>query len=352
MRLISIIAMISMTWSVNAIADDNPPDFPFHPAAGESAAQVMDVHPIGESGAANNTSDGKQSNDGNEQDVDSHQLPNGQAEPVEPVPVKAKLQKRPSTLDHPASSTRAARTLDIDLQSGITIRPKSGKTESVVIARSKLNRVLTPYAEPKVLTVDNMETKIDGSAIYIATDSELPVGLFITDGESGNATSLQLSPQELVAPVEIRIEQDVATKNSTPESPLSRSDDAVHQDSPYLTEIKTIFQTLGKQQIPTGFTLEALPDDRSQASLCHGANLTFKPGQLLSGHDSRIIVMVAENRGLSATVLEEAFCANDDVMAVAAWPRVRLEPGEKTEVFVLMRLPANTEGAEARPGLL
>lgn len=351
MRLISIIAMIFMTWSVNAIADDNPPDFPFHPTAEESAEQVMGVHPIDEPGAANNTSDGKQSIDDNEQDVDSHQQPNGQAEPVEPAPVKAKLQKRPSTLDHPASSPRIARTLDIDLQSGITIRPKPGKTESVVIARSKLNRVLTPYAEPKVLTVDNMETKIDGSAIYIATDSELPVGLFITDGESGNATSLQLSPQELVAPVEIRIEQE-STKNSTSDSPLSRSDDAIHQDSPYLAEIKTIFQTLGKQQIPSGFTLEALPDDRSQASLCHGANLTFKPGQLLSGHDSRIIVMVAQNRGVSATLLEEAFCANEDVMAVAAWPRVRLEPGEKTEVFVLMRLPASTEGAEARPGLL
>ncbi|MDO9103439.1 MAG: type-F conjugative transfer system secretin TraK [Methylovulum sp.] len=344
-----------MVWSVNSIADNAPPNFPFHDTAptGESAAEVMDVHPISEPGDVVNSHSGGRPVEDNEQGVDSNQQPNGQAEPVEPVPVrKAKLQKRPSTLDHPTSSPRTARTIDIDLQSGITIRPKPGKTESVVIARSKLNRVLTPYAEPKVLTVDNMETKIDGSAIYIATDSEFPVGLFITDGESGNATSLQLSPQELVAPVEIRIEQDVATKNSTSDNPLSRSDDAVHQDSPYLTEIKTIFQALGKQQIPSGFTLEALPDDRSQASLCHGTNLTFKPGQLLSGHDSRIIVMVAQNRGLSATLLEEAFCANDEVMAVAAWPRVRLEPGEKTEVFVLMRLPASTEGAEARPGLL
>ena len=92
------------------------------------------------------------------------------------------------------------------MQSGILIKPKRGKTDNVVIARGKLNRIVTPYSDPKILTVDAVETKIDGSAVYIATDSESPVSLFISDSESGHTVSLQLTPKELLTPVEILID--------------------------------------------------------------------------------------------------------------------------------------------------
>ena len=145
------------------------------------------------------------------------------------------------------------------IQSGITIKPKPGRTESVVIAKGKLNRIVTPYADPKVLTVDNVETKIDGSVVYIATDSEMPVSLFVSDTESGSATSLQLLPRDMGMPVEIRIEQDPIRANGT-EAASSRTDTFTRQDSPYVAEIKSIMQSMGKQQIPQGFTLEEVTD--------------------------------------------------------------------------------------------
>ncbi len=73
---------------------------------------------------------------------------------------------------------------------------------------------------------------------------------------------------------------------------------------------------------------------------------------MLSGHDSIIVVMIAENNGSATNVFEEAYCATEDVMAVAAWPKVRLAPGEKTEVYLLMRLPQGRSGEEIRPALL
>jgi len=202
-----------------------------------------------------------------------------------------------------------------------------------------------------VLTVDNVETKIDRSAVYIATDSETPVSLFISDTETGNATSLQLLPREMATPVEIRIEQD-PTKASPAEAASSRTDMFLRQDSPYVTEIKVMMQNLGKQQILQGFTLEEVTDEIRAAAICQATNLSFMPGQLLSGHDSRIFIMIAQNNGLAVNVFEEAYCAGEDVMAVAAWPKVRLSPGEKTEVYILMRLPEGKSGEEIRPGLL
>ncbi len=126
---------------------------------------------------------------------------------------------------------------DPGLQSGITLKPKPGRTESVVIAKGKLNRIVTPYADPKVLTVDNVETKIDGSVVYIATDSDIAVSLFVSDTESGSATSLQLLPRDMGMPVEIIIEQDPVRANGT-EAASSRTDAFTRQDSPYVAEIK------------------------------------------------------------------------------------------------------------------
>lgn len=280
-----------------------------------------------------------------------------QVPPEEPKPAP-KPKKRPRVLDKApekssessAENSKNQKGLDLGLQSGITIKPKPGRTESVIIAKGKLNRIVTPYAEPKVLTVDNVETKIDGSAIYIATDSESPVSMFISDSESGSAASLQLSPQELVMPVEIRIEGD--PKANAGEAGSSKNDRLFRQDSPYITEVKSIMQNLGKQQIPQGFTLEGLTDELRAMTFCHDPGLTYWPGQLLSGHDSRIVVLIAQNNGLVATTFEESFCAGENTMAVAAWPKVRLEPGEKTEIYLLLRLPEGKSGEEIRPALL
>lgn len=364
--------LITMAWVSSTLANDLPPDLPFQ------AMDSTSLTPYQENGAGDFGVNGPGQAPINPEEIVGHQTPNSQIEqqttdqqePVqsqqpapemtptqEPTP-KSKPRKRPKVLDKAPEVTKVEskekskdKEIDLGLQSGITIKPKPGRTESVVIAKGKLNRIVTPYADPKVLTVDNVETKIDGSAVYIATDSETPVSMFISDGESGSAASLQLAPQELITPVEIRIEADPA-KAAQNEVGSSATDKLFRQDTPYITEVKAIMQNLGKQQIPQGFTLEEVTDELRSITVCHDANLTFWPGQLLSGHDSRIVVVIAQNNGTSTAIFEEAFCAGENTMAVAAWPKVRLEPGEKTEVYILMRLPEGKSGEEIRPALL
>ncbi len=242
--------------------------------------------------------------------------------------------------------------IDRDTGAGLVIRPRPGQTENVVIARGKLNRIVTPYADPKVLTVDSVETKVDGSSVYIATDSETPVSLFITDAETGGAASLQLSPQSMVSPVEMRIEADQGKLVERGDGEPSYGSRLFRQDSPYITEVKAILQALGKQLIPTGFTLVEANEESSPDPVCRAPNLSFRLGQVLAGTESRIFVFIAQNNGTSPMVFEESVCASENTVAVAAWPKVRLAPGERTEVYVLMRQPELKSGEETRPALL
>ena len=360
--------LISMMWLSLAHGNELPPGLPFQPVAEDSApvAQHQGVEVVGGLGNTkppsqdvNNAFDNQQQLNGVMSAQPESQQPTGptieQVEPERPT-VKPRSKRRPKLLDKALDSLaitdQKKKALNSNLPSGIVIKPKPGKTETVVIARGKLNRIVTPYADPKVLTVDAVETKVDGSVVYIATDTETPVSLFISDSDSGNAASLQLSPQSLLTPVEIRIDSDPGKSLPGGDSDFVSGSKLFRQDSAYITEIKAIMQTLGKQQIPPGFTLEAMNDEIRSMTVCHNPKLTFWPGQVLSGHDSKIIVFIAQNNSAATTVFEEAFCASDNIIAVAAWPKVRLEPGEKTEVYILMRLPEGKSGEEIRPALL
>lgn len=351
--------ILLMALATAALADDLPPELPFQAQDGSSLIPYQ----AGEAGDLS-VSDSKPAPPvPNEPPPSTDQAINGTPEAptaappetVEPAS-RPKLKKRPKLLDKAptprnAQAERNVSDLMPGLQSGIVIKPKPGRTESVIIAKGRLNRIATPYAEPKVLTVDPVETKIDGSAVYIATDAETPVSLFISDTETGGAISLQLVPRDMAMPVEIRIEGDPRIANGA-EAASSRTDKLFRQDTPYIAEVKAIMQNLGKQQIPQGFTLEEVTEELLGITFCHDPSLTYWPGQLLSGHDSRIVILIAENNSASTAFFEEASCASDDTMAVAAWPKIRLEPGEKTEIYLLMRLPEGKSGEEIRPVLL
>lgn len=358
------ILLISIAWASTALANELPPELPFQAVSGGELAPYQEgIAGDPGMGVGNQNTHIKPNQiseplvNGTTEIQDQNHPSAEQATPSEPAQVPEltpKPKKSPQILDKTSEAKKASakdKQIDIGLQSGITIKPQPGRTESVVIAKGKLNRIVTPYADPKVLTVDNVETKIEGSAVYIATDSETPVSLFISDTETENTTSLQLTPQERLMPVEIKIEQDPSKASST-EAASSRTDRFFRQDSPYVTEIKAIMQNLGKQQIPQGFTLEEVTNELRSAGVCHSANLTFTPGQLLSGHDSRIVIVIAQNNGSAVSIFEEAYCAGENIMAVAAWPKVRLESGEKTEVFILMHFPEGKSGEEVRPALL
>jgi conjugal transfer pilus assembly protein TraK len=401
--MLSKVLFILIVCTSVAFAADAPQELPFIPVDGGVAIPGTDVFISNKDGGAkqnNGTEEplnvtpisgqenGKGPSAGQipKQDVDTSKFgkrmfnedqdSNGQADAAgdqsEITPTHSeKLKKRPMLLDKefpllPASKTKQKtkqqentdhtkkdKSQELVMQPVNVIMPKPGKVENIAIAKGKLNRIVTPYNDPKVLTVDAVETKIDGSVVYVATESDAPISMFISDTESGgsNAISLQLTPTEMTSAVEVKIEGE-GSKSVSLDSGFSKSGTLFKNDTPYISDVKSIMQSMGKQQIPLGFTLEAMTDEVRLMTNCHDNNITFSAGQLLSGNDTRVVVMIAQNIGLKPVIFDESSCAGENVMAVSAWPKVRLEIGEKTEVYILMRLKEGKVGEEIRPALL
>jgi len=343
-----IVALWLASPSFIAVAEDAPPlmEPPFLEAVTEQADPVSKAPPPTQDTVTNGLLPIGQNG---ENGLPVAELPSTEA-PIPPLP---KPQKRPTLLGVKPPMPTLMKPDSHGLKTGVTINSKQGITETVEVAKNKLNRIVTPYANPKVLTVDNVETKIDGSAVYVATDMESPVSLFISDVETGQATSLQLLPVNLATPVEIRIESDRQpdTNNPTSLGLSSESEKPFRQESDYSSDIKSMMQALAKQQVPSGFSLDEKASETGVSSLCHNPSLAFSYGQTFAGQDMHIVVLVAENKSFAPRVFEEAFCASESVMAVSSWPKIRLNPGDKTEIFVLIR-NGHERDVEYRPSLL
>ncbi len=336
-----------------------PPDIPFQSVAPSANAASPPAIPPGDGGAV-----GVPSAPVNPSTQLSTEDTPALAEPAEikaPAKVKASGRKRHRTRSRreaylnpgamPSYEQVYSDDIDSAVAGGLVVRAQPGVTEEVVIAKGKLNKIATPYANPKVLTVDSLETKVDGSSVYVATESQEPVSLFLTDEDTGSSASLQLLPQDMMRPVEITLAPGPSTGGSMNKQDAKETR-LFKQDSAYIAEVKSVMQALGRQQVPDGFTLSSGDEGSGYRSVCQGPGLSFRLGQFLKSDQAQIAVYVAENHGSTSIQFEEASCASEDTVAVAAWPRFRLMPGERTEVYVLLKKPQGRSDAAPRPSLL
>jgi conjugal transfer pilus assembly protein TraK len=234
-----------------------------------------------------------------------------------------------------------------------TIRVSPGTTAIVEVAIDHLNRIVTPFASPQVRTVSSATTQVDGNAVYVATASEEPVSLFITDsGDTATAISLTLAPRH-IPPREVRL---VLTggfvRTSTPPVPKPRTPIAA-SDQPYVEHIATAFRALARNQVPAGYGLR--PAGRGERVACRQPGLSVRTAQVLDGGRLRILAARARNQGKLPIDLEERTCSAGSgtlVAAVAVWPRTRLAPGQETELYVAVRSREPDPERHDRPSLL
>lgn len=117
-------------------------------------------------------------------------------------------------------------------------------------------------------------------------------------------------------------------------------------------EVGRILADVVVGRIPKGFSQSASVP-YMPASLCRlPAPLTLDASraQWLAGADYGVAVGVVRNTGDRRLRLDEADCGGPRSLAVTAWPKAWLDPGEETEVFVAMRPPSAT--TRARTSLL
>jgi conjugal transfer pilus assembly protein TraK len=233
----------------------------------------------------------------------------------------------------------------------LTVSP--GTTAIVEVAIDHLNRIVTPFASPQVRTVSGATTEVEGNAVYVATASEEPVGLFLTDaGDPATALSLTLAPRH-IPPREVRLVLADGPRAHAPVPVTPGKEPARSGDQPYVEHLATVFRALAEERVPAGYGLRAA--GKGERVTCAQVGLKLTTGQVLEGPTLRVLAARAENTGSRSLELDERTCRGREdlpVAAVAAWPRVWLAPAEATELYVAIRPRAAESVRRERPSLL
>lgn len=235
-----------------------------------------------------------------------------------------------------------------------TLQVKPGINELMPIAVGHLNRLVTPFDNPVVTTTSQATTSTKGKIVYVATADETPVTLYITPGDNQDiALSLTLIPKRIPAR-EIHLSLDQETYKRLTQwqrQSTTSSGQPANQEQDYITTLKQLFRDLGLQKTPAGFSLR--DPSQSEQIHCHQDRLRIYTGQLLEGQELLIFVGVARNTGVTPIEFDERACAStqDEVLAVAAWPKMVLGPGESTELYVAVRRK-DEAAITVRPSLL
>lgn len=118
-----------------------------------------------------------------------------------------------------------------------------------------------------------------------------------------------------------------------------------HQFGDMKRTIESAMQDLAESRLPGG--LKADQNGLSLNSLCN-IPLTFRTSarhQWYGNSSMQIAVGVVTNTSTSEARFDESVCRGDRTLAVSAWPKTSLKPGESTEVYV-----AYDTQVPARPG--
>ncbi|MFE8033559.1 TraK domain-containing protein [Thiohalocapsa marina] len=266
---------------------------------------------------------------------------------------------------------RTGGSLPVTLELGprnLTVTP--GTTVLIEIAIGHLNRIVTPFADPVVHTVSNASTQVDGSVVYVATDTEEPVALYIGDGQGSTlALALTLAPR-YVPPREVRLTvpgyQGTRTGNAPraavePVAVMPMLANASDRDGDgngngngngpaYVSDLVEQLRALAQGRMPEGFRIAK---GSGGAKLRCAEGLKVRTVERAEGPASDLLKARVANTAAQAITLEHDTCRPDaataTVAAMAAWPRRVLAPGEETEVFLLLVRDAPPHRTSGQP---
>lgn len=240
----------------------------------------------------------------------------------------------------------------------------SGTNTLIPISKGHINRIVTPFDNPLIQTVSDQEITKRGNVIYVTAHNDQPVTMFVTPSDDENvAISLTLLPQA-IPPIQANLilAKSVQGLASAPAGAGSYAPAGNaytgqakkwERSQPYMDTMRSIMRELALGRLPKGYSMSALGNG-AKIPACAQPNLSFdfNGSQLIEGHDFRIFVAVAENISSKTQEIDHGACTHPHRAAVSAWPDEVLEPGQKTEVFIVTRVPREIPQGSLRPSLL
>lgn len=242
----------------------------------------------------------------------------------------------------------------------------NGTNTLIPISRGQINRIVTPFESPEIQTVSDAIIQTRDNVVYVTTTEDQPVTMFITPGDDeGVAISLTLLPQgippiqanllftQAVAGSAANAGQGAAPAQLTGAIGYSGQAKRWERSQPFMDTLRDMMRSLALGNLPQGYSFAELQSGTGIPS-CYqpGVNYDFEKAQYILGHDFRIFIAVAENTSGQHVEINHAACTHPHRAAVAAWPNEILEPGQKTEVFMVTRVPQVKPNTSTRPSLL
>ena len=242
-----------------------------------------------------------------------------------------------------------------------TVSVSPGTTVLIEIAIGHLNRIVTPFESPVVHTVSPASTQVDGRVVYLATDTEEPVALYVSDAPgSATALSLTLAPR-YVPPREIRLTMpgysrrgasasvsSGASATALPVLANAKVSDTLGGAHPYVASIVELLRGLAQGRVPPGY--QGMKGAGTTKVRC-AKGLKLHRTQLTEGPASSVVIAAVRNASQGTLTVDQYACDIDNriVAAVAAWPRKVLAPGEETEVFLVLAQGERMRESAVRP---
>lgn len=197
-----------------------------------------------------------------------------------------------------------------------------------VISAKHVNRIVTPFENPSVKmdNIGGVAYKAKDNVLYISTTSPQPIAGFITEsGDESNAIKVILKPMS-IGPQEIVLGQ------SSGGSEVARK---FERSSPRSRTITEVISTLAKGKLPAGYQIG--PVNAGYIPECSQAGMSFDffKGQFVSGGDYVVSIGTVKNESKDILKFTENSCYKDGVIAVSAYPSLKLLPSQKSEVYVM-----------------
>lgn len=211
------------------------------------------------------------------------------------------------------------------------IRIGNGSNEIVYVGVGFLNRIATPFQEPRVIEASGLEFTRVGQDVYFNIDRDgSPIGIFIADAKARPGTnsvaSLTLIPRAGLPGQNIMLVMEGVSDGFA----NGQAQDPVAPPADYTDAIKQLMTTFVQGGVPSGYQEGALDVGASRVG-----DVLVVPEKMYVGSAFNVFRYRVENAGYEPIELNESSFHEDGVRAVAFWRHARLAVGESTRVFII-----------------
>ena len=239
----------------------------------------------------------------------------------------------------------------VRINTDAVIAMKPGQNVFIPISREHPNRLLTPFKNPQIVSTSLFAGKKKGECgeacvrdgvIYITTDSPSAVTAFITEkGHEDIAFSITMVPQA-IPPREVRftLPDAVVEKLNSRSGVVGgvKKAQAWEVSQPYVDTIREALREVALGQVPSGYNLRKVKVTDARPTCSHpGLTFQWDNGQILEGYNLDIYVGVVKNIAGNAVEFRNQNCGGWRTAAVTTWPLAVLEPGQQTEIYVVVK---------------